>query len=706
MSCSNCIQAGNIVSCTTQLTIGTIADLNTAVTVIIENLTTERIVEIAAISDNTGLVVIDTTGITFNPNHTYMVTVASQVPDDLQGSIDVTLGTNTAGCIEFGIRDAFDDSGNAITEYHSVLVAKPNQSFNPGSDSGDGSCECTIAVGTVTTLPFTEPATVSNVGTGPNAIFNFGIPMGYRGATGPIGHTGSAGATGPTGAQGPAGNDGVDGDKWSTTSVTSNTIGTGSKSFTVQTNLAYVPTQPVTVANDASNYMTGTVTSYNSGTGALVVNVTATNGSGTFASWSISLTGIQGPPGPTGATGATGATGPTGPQGPAGNGSSLADMVFTGPDYFMASHSTDTFADQSLDQTYIDANYPGIGATTTDMIDWAAWQMAVNTATQYSQPIIAYGHYYVDREITIEKYFENLTIDGGGCYVHATAAMDAIFKRIEPTDNSDANVMINAYITMRNIRMGSTGGYIQTTGIKPGPTYGTEIHNCKFYSIDWPVYLQFCLNASVFNCEAVNCEEPFYAGIGDWTGADNANSQSNHTQFVKCRYYATDTSDSAFEIDNCSGCVVENSIIEGLRVDKGINIHSTSTVVKDMTVRNVHFECLNGATTAFVYCRLLGGIVTVDKVFGQYASILCDAGATVGYLDVKISNVPYWVPAPGNFYFSNAGATSWCIDWCDNMFSDVPTIPDRWTGTAVSLATAGTMGNGNNRVIIPQIVPR
>lgn len=76
------------------------------------------------------------------------------------------------------------------------------------------------------------------------------------------------------------------------TSSTSVTIGTGSKSFTVETAKQWVAGMPIKIAVTASpstNYMTGTVTSYNSGTGALVVNVTAVGGSGTYAAWSLSL---------------------------------------------------------------------------------------------------------------------------------------------------------------------------------------------------------------------------------------------------------------------------------------------------------------------------------------------------------------------------------------------------------------------------------
>jgi hypothetical protein len=75
------------------------------------------------------------------------------------------------------------------------------------------------------------------------------------------------------------------------TSTTSLAIGTGSKSLTVQTGKSYVPGQTVKIAytTTPTNWMIGDVTSYNSGTGALVVSVTGTSGSGTYTAWTVSL---------------------------------------------------------------------------------------------------------------------------------------------------------------------------------------------------------------------------------------------------------------------------------------------------------------------------------------------------------------------------------------------------------------------------------
>jgi hypothetical protein len=76
------------------------------------------------------------------------------------------------------------------------------------------------------------------------------------------------------------------------TSTTSLTVGTGSKSLTIQTGKAFVVGMSVKIARTASpgNWMAGDITAYNSGTGALTVNSVLTSGSGTVADWTVSLT--------------------------------------------------------------------------------------------------------------------------------------------------------------------------------------------------------------------------------------------------------------------------------------------------------------------------------------------------------------------------------------------------------------------------------
>lgn len=152
-------------------------------------------------------------------------------------------------------------------------------------------------------------------------------PAGPQGAVGPVGPQGPVGNTGPQGPDGADGPAGADGNRFRTTSTTSLglNLSPATKTFTVETGLAYSPAQTVVIANSSTRFMSGTVNSYDSGTGQMVVAVdSVTGGPGTFNSWTVNLQGIQGPAGPTGLTGATGpigatgSAGPTGPQGPAG----------------------------------------------------------------------------------------------------------------------------------------------------------------------------------------------------------------------------------------------------------------------------------------------------------------------------------------------------------------------------------------------------
>jgi hypothetical protein len=81
---------------------------------------------------------------------------------------------------------------------------------------------------------------------------------------------------------------------WVFPSSSSVTIGTGSKTFTLpsgQSSLVLVGQTVFIYAGSppsGANSMVGTITSYSNTTGSTVVNVTSTNGAGTFATWTLS----------------------------------------------------------------------------------------------------------------------------------------------------------------------------------------------------------------------------------------------------------------------------------------------------------------------------------------------------------------------------------------------------------------------------------
>ena len=93
--------------------------------------------------------------------------------------------------------------------------------------------------------------------------------------------------------------------------------------------------------------------------------------------------GIKGDKGDKGDKGEPGQTVIVGGGGGGGEVSSL----YLAPESYGAVHNNITFAQQGKTQAWVDANYPGIGATVNDMIDWAAWQMVVSLTEATGKPI-------------------------------------------------------------------------------------------------------------------------------------------------------------------------------------------------------------------------------------------------------------------------------------------------------------------------------
>jgi len=160
---------------------------------------------------------------------------------------------------------------------------------------------------------------------------------GFIGSQGDIGYTGSAGSNGNDGATGYVGSQGIGFPQL--TSTTSNTVGTGSKTFTVNYTAGatgyVVGTYTRIKAIGQSGAMQGQITAY-SGT-SVTISVDANNiTSGTYTNWTIQVgatagyTGSAGSNGSTGFTGSTGANGNDGATGYAGSQGIQGNQGFTG----------------------------------------------------------------------------------------------------------------------------------------------------------------------------------------------------------------------------------------------------------------------------------------------------------------------------------------------------------------------------------------
>jgi collagen type VII alpha len=264
----------------------------------------------ATVSSATKLFIDDSNSSAVNIEN-WIGTLDDNSTSSIRGTLTLFDATTPANYAIFNI----NNSNTSATGYKKVNVTHvtSNGSFTNGN---------LIVLSFVATGEKGDTGTTGNAGpTGLTGVTGTTGPSGSAGATGAIGAVGAAstviGPTGPQGIQGsigPTGSQGAtgDGDKYATTSSTSLSISTGSTTLNVGTNLSYSVGQTAIVAYNSTNQMSGGVTSYNSGTGALVVNVSSVTGSGTYAVWSVNLSGAAGPAGVAGAAGSAGSTGPTG----------------------------------------------------------------------------------------------------------------------------------------------------------------------------------------------------------------------------------------------------------------------------------------------------------------------------------------------------------------------------------------------------------
>lgn len=94
MSCLETLVVESVNSCIGLLTIGTISDNNTIVTVQFKNTATGRIDSFDATSSGSGLVVVDLSSFELIPNSAYMIRILNGL-----SPYSITIGSNSSGAI-------------------------------------------------------------------------------------------------------------------------------------------------------------------------------------------------------------------------------------------------------------------------------------------------------------------------------------------------------------------------------------------------------------------------------------------------------------------------------------------------------------------------------------------------------------------------------------------------------------------------------
>lgn len=114
--CNDCTHPKPIARCITNLIIGTISSINTAVYVYIKDLTTEREIRYSVTSSAAGLITVPITPQRFSEDHSYEIHVTKTTADNINVKENITIGGEVSNCVSLRFETVWDNN-NAIVSY-------------------------------------------------------------------------------------------------------------------------------------------------------------------------------------------------------------------------------------------------------------------------------------------------------------------------------------------------------------------------------------------------------------------------------------------------------------------------------------------------------------------------------------------------------------------------------------------------------------
>lgn len=298
---------------------------------------------------------------------------------------------------------------------------------------------------------------------------------------------------------------------------------------------------------------------------------------------------------------------------------------------------------------------------------------------------------------TLRATSKRLIINGNGATIKPantlTGTIPALIIRQAANQSEALNTMQSQSFHFNDLLLDGRG--VAISGIDLAATYASSINNCSFKSSQFGLYLRFGLMTRVINCLSNGITgSAFVADKGNWTGANNVNSQSNHTRFEQCRVFNLQSAFAAFAIYASSGIVLDQCISEGNQPNYHIFFDSQgSTVVKDFTVRNTHIESV--ATVAGIKVRLAGGYATLSDIYSQYDMVLIDAEAATGYPHLYVKNIP-WLTS-GTQFKTTGTAVIWSFE--ETFQPDTLFNASRWVGGVIPFYRYSEFFNQSKRIL-------
>ena len=139
--------------------------------------------------------------------------------------------------------------------------------------------------------------------------------------------------------------------------------------------------------------------------------------------------------------------------------------------------------------------------------------------------------------------------------------------------------------------------------------------------------------------KTTNCLNGITMQHGWWSGANDSNSQSNHSKIDQCRVYNKNGSNIGIRVLRSNGVVVENCISEGWASNYSLYYDGSNAHCKHFMVRNFHLE--HAPVQGGIFIRAQAGsqnIIEQPMIHdgGSYPIVVDDNGP------VEIRNVGWW----------------------------------------------------------------
>lgn len=284
--------------------------------------------------------------------------------------------------------------------------------------------------------------------------------------------------------------------------------------------------------------------------------------------------------------------------------------------------------------------YGALGNGSTD--DSAAWQACIDDIKATGGTIFCNGkgsYKIEDVDFSGIGYDRMIIIQGNGCRFIG----DNCFKKLV-ADQSAAETAVSSTVRFYHCNFSSAtylaDGTITGTAILIKCTVFSEVYGCTFWGYEQAYAFRFGL----FTAGRLNRFGMCYNGslftYGDWTGATNANSQSNVSLSEQERFYGApgNTEGRGIAFIGVSDSECRMATIEGHSVKYGIYFNSdASTVVMDFSIVGLHTEAVT-CYDSWIFYRG-AGTLKVHKIYQQNNHRTLKV-KSIGYPSIDIAHWP------------------------------------------------------------------